>query len=547
MDIGTIGGIVLAIACILGGQALEGGHAGSLVQATAAIIVLGGTIGAVLVSFPMSDVKRGLGLGKLAFGDKKSDIGDIIKQVVELAGIARREGVLALEQRMAEIKDPFLKRSVGFLVDGVDAAVARDALETEINTENEENVAAAKVFEAGGGYSPTVGIIGAVLGLIHVMENLSDPSKLGGGIATAFVATVYGVAVANLIFLPMANKIKRKLHGRERAQDADRRGRAVDPGRPQPARPRGEAGGLRRPPRAAEERGRGRGSGEVEQQHVAKKQKHEEHENHERWLVSYADFITLLFAFFVVLYSISRVDNKRMAQVQQSIKFALHFKGTGGIDQLPLFEGPPVDGGKCRRERGFDEHPKTKQREQAEKARKRMEKKLKTFLQLRPQPQVVQIETERDRITVRLSAAHFFDPSQAAIRPEMIPILDLIADELVTLDMPLRIEGHTDESRLGHGPLPRQLGAVVVARRRGRELHRARPPHERQAAVGGGLRLDAPAGRGQHRRRARGQPPRRDGRAVRAGRRVARAPPLGPAAGRLAAASGPLPRPRGEG
>src|SRR5882724_7322186 len=164
---------------------------------------------------------------------------------------------------------------------------------------------------------------------------------------------------------------------------------------------------------------------------MAKKQHHEEHENHERWLVSYADFITLLFAFFVVLYSISRVDNKRMAQVQQSIKFALHFKGTGGIDQLPLFEGPPVDGGKCKRERG--------------------EKKLKTYLQMRPQPSVVQIETERDRITVRLSASHFFDPSQAAIRPEMIPILDLIAEELVLLDMPLRIEGHTDESRLGSG------------------------------------------------------------------------------------------------
>jgi chemotaxis protein MotB len=184
---------------------------------------------------------------------------------------------------------------------------------------------------------------------------------------------------------------------------------------------------------------------------LAKKQKHEEHENHERWLVSYADFITLLFAFFVVLYSISRVDNKRMAQVQQSIKFALHFKGTGGIDQLPLFEGPPVDGGKCRKERGFDEHPKTKQREAAEKARKRMEKKLKTYLQMRPQPQVVQIETERDRITVRLSASHFFDPSQAAIRPEMIPILDLIAEELATMEMPLRIEGHTDESRFGVG------------------------------------------------------------------------------------------------
>jgi chemotaxis protein MotA len=211
MDIGTIGGILLALGCILGGQALEGGHAGSLVQATAAIIVLGGTIGAVAVSFPMPDLKRGIGLGKHAFTQKKSDVGELITQVVELAGIARREGVLALEQRMAEIKDPFLKRSVGFLVDGVDAAVARDALETEIGTEYEEGVAGAKVFEAAGGYSPTVGIIGAVLGLIHVMENLSDPSKLGGGIATAFVATVYGVGVANLMFLPIANKIKRKL------------------------------------------------------------------------------------------------------------------------------------------------------------------------------------------------------------------------------------------------------------------------------------------------------------------------------------------------
>jgi len=211
MDIGSVGGIVFAIACILGGQALEGGHAGSLMQATAAIIVLGGTMGAIMVSFPMSDVKRGLGLGKLAFGEKKSDIGDIIKQVVELAGIARREGVLALEQKLTEIKEPFLKRAVGFLVDGVDASIARDALETEIHHEFDGGSVAAKVWESAGGFAPTVGILGAVLGLIHVMENLSDPSKLGGGIATAFVATVYGVGSANLLFLPIANKLKRKL------------------------------------------------------------------------------------------------------------------------------------------------------------------------------------------------------------------------------------------------------------------------------------------------------------------------------------------------
>lgn len=211
MDILTVGGFVFAIACILVGQALEGGHAGSLVQATAAIIVLGGTIGAVAVANPMSDFKRGLGMAKLALGNKKDDTGELIKQIVDLAGIARRDGVLALEQQLQQINDPFLKRAVGFLVDGVDAAVARDSLETQIHHEFETSNVAAKVWESMGGFAPTVGILGAVLGLIHVMENLSDPSKLGGGIATAFVATVYGVGASNLIFLPMAGKLKRKV------------------------------------------------------------------------------------------------------------------------------------------------------------------------------------------------------------------------------------------------------------------------------------------------------------------------------------------------
>jgi chemotaxis protein MotA len=211
MDFATIGGFVFAIAMILVGQALEGGHAGSLVQATAAMIVFGGTIGATMTSFPMHDFVRGLKMGVGTLSQKKSDLQQILDQVVDLAGVARRDGVLALEQRLPELKDPFLKRAVGFIVDGVDATVARDALETEIMHEFEEGVVGAKIFESMGGYAPTVGILGAVLGLIHVMENLNDPSKLGGGIATAFVATVYGVGSANLIFLPVANKIKRKL------------------------------------------------------------------------------------------------------------------------------------------------------------------------------------------------------------------------------------------------------------------------------------------------------------------------------------------------
>jgi chemotaxis protein MotB len=184
---------------------------------------------------------------------------------------------------------------------------------------------------------------------------------------------------------------------------------------------------------------------------MAKRQIHEEHENHERWLISYADFITLLFAFFVVLYSISKVDNKRMAQVVTSIKFALHFKGTGGIDELPLFEGPPVDGGKCKNSHGTEERPKTKKREAVEATRKKIEKKLRRFLQVRPESQMVQVETERDRLTVRLSASHFFDSAQAAIRPEMIPVLDVISREMVALGLPLRVEGHTDETRMNLG------------------------------------------------------------------------------------------------
>jgi len=211
MDKTTIGGIVLAIGAILGGQALEGGHASSLMQLTAAIIVIGGTVGAVMVAFPLKDFMRGVKMGKTAMTEKPSDVEALMKQIVELATVARRDGVLALESKLNGVSDPFFKKALQFLVDGVEASVARSALETEMDAEFEENTVGAKVFESAGGFAPTVGILGAVLGLIHVMENLSDPSKLGPGIAVAFVATVYGVGLANLIFLPMANKLKRRL------------------------------------------------------------------------------------------------------------------------------------------------------------------------------------------------------------------------------------------------------------------------------------------------------------------------------------------------
>jgi chemotaxis protein MotA len=211
MDKTTFGGLLLGFGCILGGQALEGGNIHSLMQLAAAIIVLGGTVGATMVAYPFKDFMHGVKMGKRGFTEKSIDLVGIVKAVVDLAQIARRDGVLALEQQLPTVKDPFMKRALGYVVDGVEASVTRSALEAEIDTEYEEDAVGAKVFETAGGFAPTVGIIGAVLGLIHVMENLNDPSKLGGGIATAFVATVYGVAVANLVFLPLAAKLKRRL------------------------------------------------------------------------------------------------------------------------------------------------------------------------------------------------------------------------------------------------------------------------------------------------------------------------------------------------
>jgi chemotaxis protein MotA len=211
MDINTVAGVFVAIGLILLGNKLEGGHVDSLLQPTAALIVFGGTLGAVMVAFPLNEFIHGLKLAKLAFGGQKHDTPELAKEIVELAGIARKDGVLALEGKLADVKDPFLRRALSYVVDGVDATVTRDSLEAAIDAEFHENSACSKVWESAGGFAPTIGILGAVLGLIHVMQNLSDPSKLGGGIAVAFVATVYAVGAANILFLPLAAKIKRKL------------------------------------------------------------------------------------------------------------------------------------------------------------------------------------------------------------------------------------------------------------------------------------------------------------------------------------------------
>jgi chemotaxis protein MotA len=210
MDLATIIGLLLAFGAILGGQALEGGSIHSILQLTAAIIVLGGTFGACLVQFPMRVAIASLKAVSRVFMDPKTDYKAIIAEIIRYANKARKEGIISLETEIQKSSDPFLRKALSMAVDGVEPKILRETMEMEISNMEEEAERPIKFWEAAGGYSPTIGILGAVLGLIHVMENLSDPSKLGGGIAVAFVATVYGVGLANLMFLPISGKLKLK-------------------------------------------------------------------------------------------------------------------------------------------------------------------------------------------------------------------------------------------------------------------------------------------------------------------------------------------------
>ena len=208
MDKISVLGLLLGVAAIIGGQVLEGGHVGSLSQPTALLIVLGGTVGAVMLQSPYATFMRGVRMMRWVWYPPVVDNQQLIKQLSNWSQVSRREGLLALENVINQLKDDFTRKGLQLLVDGAEPERLREVLEVEINTYENEMKQSARIWEAAGGYSPTIGILGAVLGLIQVMENLSEPAKLGAGIAVAFVATIYGVGLANLVFLPMANKLK---------------------------------------------------------------------------------------------------------------------------------------------------------------------------------------------------------------------------------------------------------------------------------------------------------------------------------------------------
>jgi len=219
VDISSFIGVPVALGLILIGQWLEGGSIWSLLQPTAALIVFGGTLGAVMLSFSRNDTLRAVKALKTVFMWDGEPPSKTIDTILQYALRARKVGILSLESDLGKIEDPFFEKALRQLVDANSPQVLRDVLEVENRGREEYDEIPVKVYEAAGGYAPTVGILGAVIGLIQVMQHLSDPNKLGAGIAVAFVATVYGVGSANLFFLPAATKLKMKARHEARRRE----------------------------------------------------------------------------------------------------------------------------------------------------------------------------------------------------------------------------------------------------------------------------------------------------------------------------------------
>lgn len=207
-DIASLVGIAVAVIGILGGLLLEGGNISDVLQYTAAIIVVGGTAGAVMLNSSLSVLKAATARLATVFFEKRESANGIIEQLIDFATKARKGGIVTLEKETETILDPFLRKALTLAVDGTDLQELRKMMEIEIEQHEHHAESQSKVFEQAGGYAPTVGIIGAVMGLIQVMKNLANIDEVGHGIAVSFVATVYGVGLANLFLLPVAGKIK---------------------------------------------------------------------------------------------------------------------------------------------------------------------------------------------------------------------------------------------------------------------------------------------------------------------------------------------------
>ncbi len=211
MDKSSFAGILLAVGGIIAGLLLEGGNLGQILQPTAAMIVFGGTIGAVMLQYPLFTVMTAFRRLVEVFWERADDPRDVIHRLVQYAQQARKEGIVSLDKEVQSLTEPFMKKSLMLAVDGTEPQELRRMMELELENQAEHEESIPQVFESAGGFAPTVGIIGAVLGLIQVMQRLDNIEEVGRGIAVAFVATVYGVGSANLFFLPAAGKLKNRV------------------------------------------------------------------------------------------------------------------------------------------------------------------------------------------------------------------------------------------------------------------------------------------------------------------------------------------------
>jgi chemotaxis protein MotA len=208
MDLATLVGLIFGVVCIVSSFLLEGGKIAGLLSYTAAMVVFGGTIGATCVSFTIEDLKKAPSLFAIAFKDQTYDSAKLIRNIVDFATQARREGVLSLENNLERLDDSFLKMGMQMIIDGIETSVLRDLMENEVYYMEQRHEKGISVFETAGGYAPTMGIVGTVMGLVHVLGNMSTPDALAPAIAVAFIATLYGIGTANLVWLPMAAKLK---------------------------------------------------------------------------------------------------------------------------------------------------------------------------------------------------------------------------------------------------------------------------------------------------------------------------------------------------
>jgi chemotaxis protein MotA len=219
LDFATIGGLIVAALGIMGGLLLEGGKVSDVRQFTAAMIVLGGTFGAVMITTPLSLLFAAVKKLPVIFWDSAVSSTAVVEEILGYATRARKNGIVSLEADIDKIGDPFLRKALSLAVDGTDLQDLRRMMDLELHLEEQSGEAEAKVFECAGGYSPTIGIIGAVLGLIQVMKHLENIEEVGRGIAVAFVATVYGLLVANIVMLPTASKLKSRLQDSIRTKE----------------------------------------------------------------------------------------------------------------------------------------------------------------------------------------------------------------------------------------------------------------------------------------------------------------------------------------